>query len=175
MKKRTDIFWHAAATTLCVSLTAGPSLAADENPFKATEVQKSNATNEKFAQGNCGGNCGANWEGRCGGMVDGMMMGGAMPRSLDPTELPEASTAGAKLVAQYCTQCHGLPSPKQHSAAAWQATVERMNTRMQWMKRNNSPMNINAPTTKELATLTAYLEKNASSSDGEVPSDGPVK
>jgi len=174
MKKRNHTFIGTAATTLVVSLTAIPSLAADENPFQMREVQRSTTVDQRLAQGMCGV-CGGNREGRCGGMMDGMMMGGAMPRALDPAQLPEPDAAGARFVTQYCTQCHGLPSPKQHSAAGWPATVERMNTRMQWMSRNNSPMNIAAPTGDELATLTAYLEKHASTAEGTTPSGDPAK
>lgn len=109
-------------------------------------------SSQKLAQGTCGGS----WEGRCGGM-----MGGAMPPALGPAQLPEPDVAGAQLLTQYCTQCHGLPNPKQHSASGWPATVARMNMCMQWMSKSNSPMNIKAPTGDELRTLTAYLEKHA--------------
>ena len=43
--------------------------------------------------------------------MEGMMMGGAMPRGADPAQLPEPQSAGARLVNQYCTQCHGMPTP----------------------------------------------------------------
>lgn len=69
-------------------------------------------------------------------------------------------------------QCHGLPSPKQHTASGWPPTVARMNMRMQWMSRNDSPMNIQAPSEDELRTLTAYLQKHAAEPDAASASDG---
>lgn len=155
MKKRNHTFPRAAATTLVVSLTTVTSLGADENPFQASEIQRPTGGEQKLAQGMCGGRCGGSWEGRCGGMM------GGMPPAIGPAELPEPTSSGAKLVTQYCIQCHGLPSPKQHSASGWPPTIARMNMRMQWMSRNNSPMNIKAPKDDELRTLTAYLQKHA--------------
>lgn len=151
MKNQPDRYLGNIATVLVVSLATVPAFAADENPFKAQEIQSATPSSQKMAQGMCGGN----WEGRCGGMM------GGMPPAIGPAELPEPNSAGAKLVTQYCMQCHGLPSPKQHSASGWPPTIARMNSRMQWMSRNNSPMNIQAPTGEELRTLTAYLQKHA--------------
>ena len=98
--------------------------------------------------------------GMCGGWMEGMMMGGAMPPARDLTHLPEAGSGGAKLVNQYCTQCHGLPSPQQHSTEGWPPVVVRMNARMQWM-HTNSTMSIKAPTEAELQTIVAYLQQHA--------------
>lgn len=170
MKKHNHTFLGAAATTLAISLTSPLPLSANETPFQMKEVQRQSTVDHRLAHGMCGA-CG----GRCGGMMDGMMMGGSMPRALDPAQLPDPDSTGAKLVTQYCTQCHGLPGPKQHSAAGWPATVARMNTRMQWMNRNNSPMDIIAPTRNELATLTGYLEKHASAPEDTPTSDNPTK
>ncbi len=164
MKNQHDRYLGNVVTALAVSLATVPVFAADENPFKAQEVQPATPSSQKLAQGMCGGN----WEGRCGGMM------GGMPPAVGPAELPEPNSAGAKLVTKYCMQCHGLPSPTQHSASGWPPTVARMNMRMQWMSRNNSPMNIQAPTEEELRTLTAYLQKHAAepeatTADGQQP------
>lgn len=162
MKKQYDRYLGNAATALVVSLATVPVFAADENPFKAQEIQPATPSSQKMAQGMCGGS----WEGRCGGMM------GGMPPAVGPAELPEPDVAGAQLLTQYCTQCHGLPSPRQHSASGWPATVARMNTRMQWMSKSNSPMNIKAPTGDELRTLTAYLEKHAADPGATTAPDG---
>jgi len=151
MKKQYDRYLGNVATALVVSLATVPVFAADANPFNTQEVQSAMPSSQKMAQGRCGGS----WGGRCGGMM------GGMPPAIGPAELPEPDAAGAQLLTQYCTQCHDLPSPKQHSASGWSATVARMNMRMQWMSKN-SPMNIKAPSGDELRTLTAYLEKHAS-------------
>lgn len=96
----------------------------------------------------------------CDGWMEGMMMGGQMPRGMDPAQLPEPQAVGARLLNQYCTQCHGLPAPTLHSAAGWPPVVERMNARMQWMSRN-SRMPIRAPSAAELRTLVEYLQRHA--------------
>lgn len=165
MKNQHDRYLSNIATTLVVSLATLPAFAADENPFKAQVVQPTSAQ-QKLVQGMCGGR----WEGRCGGMMDGMMMGGSMPPTLDPAQLPEPTAAGAKLLTQYCTQCHGLPSPKQHSADGWPMTVTRMYTRMQWMDQN-SAMGIKAPTEVELKTLLSYLQTHAADVEELMPPD----
>ncbi len=166
MKKRTRTLLGGTTTALVAALAAAPAIAADENPFQAREIQRPAGSDQKLAQGMCGAS-GGNWEGRCGGM-----MGGMMPSAPGPAELPEPNSAGAKLVTQYCMQCHALPTPKQHSASGWPSTVTRMNMRMQWMNQNNSPMNIKAPTEEELRTLTAYLQKHAAepaATEGQQP------
>jgi uncharacterized low-complexity protein len=157
------------ASILVIALTSTPAISANENPFAVQEYQPSSTSEKKIAHGRCG-MCGGSWEGRCGGMMNGMMMGGAMSQGIDRAQLPGPNTTGAKLVTKYCSQCHSLPSPKQHSAAGWPTTVTRMNTRMQWMKNNNSPMNIIAPTETEIATLTAYLQKHAAEAEDMMPS-----
>jgi mono/diheme cytochrome c family protein len=151
MKKQYDRYLENFAAALVVSLVTMPTFSADENPFKAQEFKPAAPSGQKLAQGMCGGN----WEGRCGGMM------GSMPPAIGPAELPEPNAAGAKLLTQYCAQCHSLPSPTQHSASGWPATIARMNMRMQWMSKGNNPMNIKAPTDDELRTLTAYLETHA--------------
>tara|TARA_R110002096_G_scaffold348189_7_gene541458 strand:- start:3722 stop:4360 length:639 start_codon:yes stop_codon:yes gene_type:complete len=168
MKKRNYTFPGRTATALVASLATTPVTTADENPFQIREVQRPAGTDQKLAQGMCG-NCGGRWEGRCGGM-----MSGVMPRTLGPAELPEPEADGARLLTQYCTQCHDLPSPKQHSASGWPATVARMNMRMQWMSQSNSPMKIESPTADELHTLTAYLEKHAADPEAATAAAGVV-
>ena len=165
MKKRNHTLLSATTITLVASLAVTPVISADENPFQMQEVQRSTEVEQRLAQGMCG-SCGGNWEGRCGGMM------GGMPPAVGPAELPEPDVAGAQLLTQYCTQCHGLPSPKQHSASGWASTVARMNMRMQWMSKNNSPMNIKAPSGDELRTLTAYLEKHAADPEATTAPDG---
>ncbi len=107
-----------------------------------------------------------------GGMMDrdgmkGMMkemMGAQLPPGIEPEELPDPQSNGAKLLAQYCTQCHDLPSPRMHSAQAWPSVVERMNQRMQMMSSRNMMgmmRDMEAPTERELETLMAYLQKYA--------------
>ncbi|HFD86387.1 MAG TPA: hypothetical protein ENJ35_01790 [Gammaproteobacteria bacterium] len=100
--------------------------------------------------------------GSCSSM--GNMMGAQLPPGIESNKLPDPQSSGAKLLAQYCTQCHDLPSPGMHSAQAWPSVVERMNQRMQMMSgRNMMGMMhaIDAPTERELETVMAYLQKQA--------------
>ncbi len=150
----------AAGAAVAICLSTAQVAKADENPFEMQTFQKGGAAGQKLAQGMCGGRWGGMMDGRCGGMTEGMMMGGAMPRGVDPAQLPEPQSAGARLVNQYCTQCHGLPTPALHSAPGWAPVVGRMYARMQWM-RQNSGMGIAAPTPEELKAILAYMLTHA--------------
>ncbi|ALP53740.1 hypothetical protein Tel_11660 [Candidatus Tenderia electrophaga] len=108
-----------------------------------------------------------------GGMMmgrDGMkgmmkeMMGAQLPPGIEPRDLPEATSNGARLLGQYCTQCHEMPGPGMHTAEEWPRVVDRMNQRMQMMSgRNMMRMmhDIKAPSDNELQILAAYLQKHA--------------
>jgi len=97
---------------------------------------------------------------------DGQMgiMGEQMPPGIDPANLPDPQSEGARLIQRYCSQCHNLPAPGIHTAAEWPNVVARMNHRMQmmsgrggmWMMRNTK-----APSEQELDTLIIYLQANA--------------
>ncbi|MHB9021275.1 MAG: hypothetical protein ACYC3A_05560 [Halothiobacillus sp.] len=150
----------AAGAAVAICLSTVQLAQADGNPFDMQILSKGAVTGQKLAQGMCGGRWGGMMEGRCGGMTEGMMMGGAMPRGVDPAQLPEPQSAGARLVNQYCTQCHGLPTPALHSAPGWSPVVGRMNARMQWMSRNSN-MGISAPTQVELQTIMGYMQAHA--------------
>ena len=150
----------AAGAAVAICLSTVQVAQADGNPFEMQTFQKEGAAGQKLAQGMCGGRWGGMMEGRCGGMTEGMMMGGAMPRGVDPAQLPESKSTGARLVNQYCAQCHGLPTPALHSAPGWAPVVGRMNARMQWMRQNSS-MAIAAPTSDELKAILAYMQTHA--------------
>lgn len=95
----------------------------------------------------------------------GNMLERILPRVIEPAQLPEPKSEGARLAAQYCIQCHYLPNPQMHTAANWEKTVERMVWRMQGrgnMGRLMTEMmdNVKAPPAEELATLTRYLQKH---------------
>lgn len=94
-----------------------------------------------------------------GGM--GCMMGNRMPPGINPNQLPEPKSEGARLLGQYCSQCHGVPGPGLHTPNEWPNVIARMNRRMQMMSGGRMMMRIEAPDANELKILTAYLEKNA--------------
>lgn len=54
-----------------------------------------------------------------------------LPPGIAAGELPDAESPGAQLVARYCSQCHGIPSPASHSAADWESTLRRMLVHME--------------------------------------------
>jgi len=95
----------------------------------------------------------------------GKMLERILPPAVEPHELPEPRSDGARLTARYCVQCHHLPNPQMHTAGKWQSTVERMVWRMQGKGNLGELMKemmaqIRAPTTQEVTTLTLYLQKH---------------
>jgi hypothetical protein len=95
-------------------------------------------------------------QGPYGAMGPGMMMGpGYSPTP--PTEQPQRpQSPGARLAARYCTQCHELPSPAQHTPTQWPAVV----VRMQGYMHSYGPQ-IAHPTEAQAQTLVQYLERQA--------------
>ncbi len=88
-----------------------------------------------------------------------------LPPSIEPQQLPEPLSEGARLTARYCVQCHYLPNPPMHTADKWSATIVRMVWRMQGKGNLGVVMkemmdNVQAPNDQEVAALTAYLQKH---------------
>ena len=95
----------------------------------------------------------------------GKMLERILPPSIEPQQLPEAGSEGARLTARYCVQCHYLPNPQMHTAEKWKTSVERMVWRMQGKGNLGELMkemmdNVEAPTEKEVTVLTRYLQKH---------------
>ena len=91
----------------------------------------------------------------------GRMFKSRMPPGINPEQLPEPESAGARLLGRYCSQCHGVPGPGIHTADEWPVVVARMNRRMQMMSGGRMMMSIEAPDDRELKILMTYLEKNS--------------
>ncbi|MDP1536142.1 MAG: hypothetical protein Q8L95_03045 [Burkholderiales bacterium] len=96
----------------------------------------------------------------------GRMLERILPPSLEPQQLPEPHSAGARLAVRYCVQCHYLPNPQMHTAKRWHPIIERMVWRMRGEGNMGGLMkemmeHVTAPTATEAATLGAYLEKHA--------------
>lgn len=92
-----------------------------------------------------------------GGMGGGMMNGGMMmqtPGVSNPKDLPDPDSDGAKLLAQYCGQCHAPPSPTAHKAAEWPKVVERMNGYM-------TSQNKHVPNNNTTQHILQYLQQHA--------------
>lgn len=95
----------------------------------------------------------------------GRMLERILPPAIEPGELPEPQSEGARLTARYCVQCHYLPNPQMHTAAKWVPIVERMVWRMQGQGNLGELMkemmvDIQAPSQREIATLTRYLQRH---------------
>src|SRR5260370_35015525 len=71
---------------------------------------------------------------------------------------------GARLVVQYCVQCHNLPNPAMHHAEKWPAVFERMVVRMRGRGNMGELMHemmagVEAPTVAGAETPLPYLQK----------------
>ena len=98
----------------------------------------------------------------------GPMLERILPPAIDPRELPEPASEGARLTVRYCVQCHNLVNPAMHTAERWKSVVERM----VWRMRGNGNMGelmkemmaqVRAPSDAEVDTLLRYLQKHGQS------------
>jgi len=95
----------------------------------------------------------------------GPMLERILPPTFDAKDLPEPSSAGARLTLQYCVQCHNLPNPAMHNARRWPTIVERMVFRMEGKGNYGKLMfdmmaGVKAPTREETQKLVDYLKRN---------------
>ncbi|MDH5535843.1 MAG: hypothetical protein OEZ08_09795 [Betaproteobacteria bacterium] len=95
----------------------------------------------------------------------GKMLERILPPSIEPAELPEPRSEGARLAARYCVQCHYLPNPQMHTAAKWKPIVDRMVWRMRGHGNLGEVMkemmvDVKAPTEAEVISLARYLEQH---------------
>jgi hypothetical protein len=95
----------------------------------------------------------------------GRMLERILPPVVQPEQLPEPQSEGARLTVRYCVQCHYLPNPHMHAANRWKPVVERMVWRMQGKGNLGEVMkemmaDVRAPAPGEVATLTLYLQKH---------------
>lgn len=100
-----------------------------------------------------------------------------LPSGIPPEQLPAPESRGARLLADYCSQCHGIPSPRRHSAEDWEASARRMFRRMDHMEHMGGGMmgrmhgrrgDVRSPTAYERRAILAYLRDHAmASAEGE--------
>ena len=74
--------------------------------------------------------------------------------NLSTVKLPDPGSEGAKLLKQYCTDCHGAPMPSVHKQNEWRNVVYRMNVRRLKRALGTIP-------DEEVDTLVAYMEKHS--------------
>lgn len=102
-----------------------------------------------------------------------------LPEGVLANDLPAPDSRGARLAAAFCSQCHGVPTPKRHSASDWVPTLRRMFVRMDHMAgmggmmggrgmmgrgRHDMPMGmhgVEAPSGGEKLALVDYYTANA--------------
>jgi len=81
-----------------------------------------------------------------------------VPPGIVPESLPEPASPGAKILAQYCTQCHALPSPAMHAMVEWPGVARRMWLRLDMMA---GALGVQSPSPAERAQLLTYLQAHA--------------
>jgi hypothetical protein len=91
-----------------------------------------------------------------GWMWGGPMRGPGTMGSAPAKPLPDPDSAGAKLVANYCTQCHAAPDPTLHTAQEWTNTVNRMHLRTE-----GRGTVVKTPSEDEWKTILAYMKQHA--------------
>src|SRR5262245_39466327 len=89
-----------------------------------------------------------------------------LPPGFETAQLPEAGSAGAKLTARYCVQCHNLANPAMHEAGKWGPIVARMVLRMEGKGNMGKLMaemmaGVEAPAEDEAKAIVAYLRKHS--------------
>lgn len=100
-----------------------------------------------------------------------------IPFSSAADKLPDSQSKGAKLYANYCSQCHNLPSPRMHSADEWPLRFEKMmdhvrliaGTSARYKAGDSSSVKMPAYTEKE--EIVSYLGKNGFR---ELPANSPL-
>ena len=80
------------------------------------------------------------------------------PPGVTPADLPEPNSRGAQLVAQFCAQCHHLPTPQMHSATDWPSIARRMWLRTEWL---SPTLGVKVPTMAERFAMLDYLTTHA--------------
>jgi len=96
----------------------------------------------------------------------GPMLERILPPTYDVSQLPEAGSAGAKLVINYCVQCHNLPNPAMHHAEKWPGIVQRMVLRMEGKGNMGTLMaqmmaGVKAPDAEDTRAIVAYLQRHS--------------
>jgi hypothetical protein len=85
-----------------------------------------------------------------------------MPPPIEPSVFPEPDGTGARLLRDYCGQCHYPPGPGQHTAGEWADVLTRMDWLMEVTARFGNPMRLlERPDGTEQTLLRAYLQRHA--------------
>lgn len=63
-----------------------------------------------------------------------------LPTGVAADELPDRESDAAATYVEYCSACHGIPSPAAHSATDWPVVLRRM-----WYRTEGLPASYNVP------------------------------
>ena len=92
-----------------------------------------------------------------GPMVGSRKMHGAPAHGTgEEKPLPDPDSAGAKLVGNYCIQCHAAPAPTLLTSAEWESAINRMHLRSQ-----GRGTVVKVPSEEELQTILSYMKQHA--------------
>lgn len=91
-----------------------------------------------------------------GGMGSRKLHGAPAREDGEVKPLPDPDSAGAKLVRNYCVQCHGAPAPTRLTSAEWASVINRMHLRSQ-----GRGTVVKVPSEEELRTILAYMKQHA--------------
>jgi cytochrome c2 len=80
------------------------------------------------------------------------------PEGLVAESLPDPTSQGARVLSQFCTQCHSLPSPAMHGAVDWPSVARRMWVRIDMM---HGELGIRSPQEGDRTQLLNYLTSHA--------------
>ena len=80
------------------------------------------------------------------------------PEGFSPDSLPDPTSPGARVLAQFCTQCHSLPTPTMHGAVDWPSVARRMWVRIDMM---HGELGVRSPQEGDRVQLLNYLTSHA--------------
>jgi hypothetical protein len=72
------------------------------------------------------------------------------------SDLPDASSMGAELFAQYCSQCHAAPPPRLNTPAEWGYITDRMSHIIEH-QAHSGELGVNLPSADEFQLIAQYL------------------
>lgn len=81
-------------------------------------------------------------------------------REMDPMHPALKSEAG-QMFTIACTQCHGLPDPKRHTAREWPLVVERMKKHMAWANTVVGPDALRTTPVLDTDEIVRFLQRHA--------------
>ena len=81
-------------------------------------------------------------------------------REMDPM-YPALKSEAGQMFTIACTQCHGLPDPKRHTAREWPPVVERMKGYMAWANTVVGSDELRTTPVLDTAEIVRFLQRNA--------------